>query len=97
MARRRIARARFKKSFSDLADAQKRVICDDICWPADAKPKFKKAATFFQKFRNLAAGAYYATEPGWEAIGYVGNVPLLSFDGPPKEVLEKLGVEQTVK
>jgi hypothetical protein len=27
----------------------------------------------------------------------VGNVPLQSFDGPPAEVLAKLGVEQTVK
>ena len=48
------------------------------------------------KFRALAASAYYGTEAGWKAIGYVGNVPLASFDGPPKEVLEKLGVEQTV-
>lgn len=91
------SRSRFKKSFTDLAETQKRAICDDICWPADAKPKFKKAATFFQKFRGVAAGAYYGTEPGWQAIGYVGNVPLTSFDGPPKEVLEKLGVEQTVR
>jgi hypothetical protein len=26
-------------------------------------------------------------------IGYVGNVPLASFDGPPTEVLRKLGLE----
>jgi hypothetical protein len=42
------------------------------------------------------AGAYYATPAGWKAIGYVGNTPLTSFDGPPAEVLEKLGVTQTV-
>ena len=27
----------------------------------------------------------------------VGNIPLPTFDGPPAEVLAKLGLEQTVK
>ena len=40
--------------------------------------------------------AAYATPAGWEAIGYVGNVALPKFDGPPAEVLAKLGVTQTV-
>ena len=88
---------RFSKSFPSLSDTEKRAIADDICWPADAKPEFKKAAAFFLKFRSLAASAYYGTEAGWKAIGYVGNVPLAKFDGPPPEVLEKLGLEQTVK
>ena len=90
------SRKRFQKAFALLTDEQKSAIADDICWPADAKPEFKNAAAFFVKFRALAASAYYGTEAGWKAIGYVGNVPLASFDGPPKEVLEKLGVEQTV-
>jgi hypothetical protein len=90
------SRKRFEKDFAALGEEQKRAIADDICWPADARPEFKKAAAFFVKFRALAASAYYGTEAGWKAIGYVGNVPLASFDGPPKEVLERLGVEQTV-
>lgn len=88
---------RFGKSFADLSDDQHRAICDDICYAHAAKPPFKKAAAFFSKFRSIAAGAYYATPPGWEAIGYVGNVALPSFEGPPPEVLARLGVEQTVK
>ncbi|HEY1172450.1 MAG TPA: gluconate 2-dehydrogenase subunit 3 family protein [Verrucomicrobiae bacterium] len=88
---------RFKKSFASLNDTQKRAICDDICWPADAKAEFKKAAAFFVKFRDVAAGAYYGTPEGWKAVGYVGNEALMSFDGPPKEVLDRLGVTQTVK
>ncbi len=88
---------RFAKNFAALEDPQRRAIADDICWPADAQPEFKKAAAFFLKFRSLAASAYYGTEAGWKAIGYVGNVPLASFDGPPPEVLAKLGLEQTVK
>lgn len=90
------SRKRFSKAFPSLSEAEKRAIADDICWPADAKPEFKKAAAFFLKFRSLAASAYYGTEAGWKALGYIGNVPLARFDGPPPEVLEKLGVEQTV-
>jgi hypothetical protein len=88
---------RFGKLFAELSDAQRRAICDDICFHGTAKGEFKKAAAFFSRFRSLCAGAYYGTPEGWRAIGYVGNVPLQSFDGPPAEVLAKLGVEQTVK
>lgn len=88
---------RFGKEFEGLEDKQKTAICDDVCDQAKAKPEFKKAASFFHNFRNLAMGAYYSTPEGWKAIGYVGNTPLLTFDGPPPEVLKKLGIEQTVK
>jgi hypothetical protein len=88
---------RFSKTFADLADEQKRAICDDICFAATAKPEFKSAAEFFTTFRTLCAAAYYATPAGWKAIGYVGNVQLPRFDGPPQAVLDKLGLTQTVR
>ena len=87
---------RFGRSFHESSDAQKTAICDDICYTGSAKPSFQNAAQFFASFRSLCASAYYATPEGWKAIGYVGNIPLPSFDGPPKEVLDKLGVVQTV-
>lgn len=87
---------RFGKEFARVSDEQKRAICDDICLVERAKPPFRKAADFFRLFRSLAAGAYYATPAGWKAIGYVGNVALPRFDGPPPDVLQKLGVAQTV-
>jgi len=88
---------RFAHPFENLSPEQQKAICDDICLASAAKPQFHKAALFFAKFRSLCASAYYATPAGWKAIGYVGNIPLPSFDGPPPEVLEKLGVTQTVK
>lgn len=91
------AKQRFGKAFSELDAGQHHEICDDICYARTAKQQFKKPAAFFARFRSLAASAYYATPPGWEAIGYVGNVALPKFDGPPPEVLAKLGLEQTVK
>ena len=83
---------RFRKSFSDLTIETKHTLCDDICYVATAKPPFEKPAAFFSRFRSLCAGAYYSTPEGWNAIGYVGNVPLAKFDGPPAEVLQKLGL-----
>jgi hypothetical protein len=91
------ARKRFQKPFADLATAQHHSICDDICYSHAARNEFKKAASFFSRFRSLAAAAYFATPQGWQAIGYIGNVALPKFDGPPPEVLKILGVEQTVK
>ncbi len=88
---------RFGKPFADLDAARQSAICDDICNRATAKPEFKKAAAFFVKFRSLSAAGYYSTQEGWKAIGFVGNVPTATFDGPPPEVLRQLGVEQTVK
>jgi hypothetical protein len=87
---------RFHGSFATLTQVQKHAICDDICNAHAAKAQFKKAAHFFSRFRTLCAAAYYATPEGWEAIGYVGNVALTSFEGPPPEVLKILSVTQTV-
>lgn len=90
------AKARFSKGFELLSGAQLREICDDICDARRVKPEWRTAAQFFLKMRSLAAGSYFSTPPGWQAIGYIGNTPMLTFEGPPKEVLDKLGVEQTV-
>ena len=90
------SQTRFGKAFSDLDEKSQYAICDDICDLASAKPEFKKAARFFRQFRSLASGGYYATEPGWKAIGFVGNVSMGIFPGPPPEVLAQVGVEQTV-
>lgn len=88
---------RFGKDFAALTADQQHAICEDIHFPPAAKPEFRQGAGFFSRFRSLCAGAYYATPEGWKAIGYVGNVALPSFDGPPPEVLQMLGVTQTVQ
>lgn len=85
---------RFKKDFSALAADEQKAICDDLCEP---KPGMEKAAHFFHVFSTIASGAYFSTQPGWKAIGYTGNMPSVNFDGPPKEVLEKLDLKQTVE
>lgn len=83
---------RFGKIFASLEVAQQSAIADDICQIGKSKPGLEAGERFFAKFRNLVAGAFYATQDGWKDIGYVGNVALQTFTGPPKEVLEKLGL-----
>jgi len=85
------ANKRFGKGFADITDAQKSAIADDIC-STKTRPEFAKAAKFFSKFRDLAAGGFYTTPVGMKDIGYRGNVPLEKFDGPPLEALKKAGL-----
>ncbi len=73
-----------------MTEAQKRRICEDICYVPKAKPGFQRAAEFFAKFRDLTASAFYTTAEGMKDLQYVGNVALTKFDGPPPEVLAYL-------
>lgn len=86
------AQQRFNRSFSVLSDAEHAAICDDICSAAKAAPQFKRAAKLFASFRDLTAGGFYTTPQGMKDIGYTGNMPLATFEGPPPAVLEKLGL-----
>ena len=86
------SKKRFKKFFVDLSPAQKAAICDDICYLPRAKPAYQEAAKFFATFRDLTAGGFYTTPAGSKDIRYVGNVALERFDGPPAEVLRKVGL-----
>jgi len=83
---------RFGQSFVNAIARQRTALCDDICYEPEAKPGFAAAARFFARFRDLAAGGYYTTPEGMKDVGYIGNVPLATFDGPPKELIEKLGL-----
>jgi hypothetical protein len=86
------SRKRFGKIFTGLTADQKNAICDDICYAPNAKPEFRTAAAFFGLYRNLTSGGYYSTVEGMRDIGYTGNVALEKFEGPPREVLQKLGL-----
>jgi hypothetical protein len=83
---------RFEKYFAELDDSQRHAICDDICYEPKAPPKFARAAEFFAHYRDLTVGGFYSTPAGHKDLGYVGNVPLSSFEGPPLELLRKLGL-----
>jgi hypothetical protein len=86
------AQRRFNRRFADLSTDQMSAIADEICFEPRARPEHKEAARFFATYRNLTAGGYFSTPAGMTEVGYVGNMPLVTFDGPPPEVLRKLGL-----
>ena len=89
----RAARERFGAvGFPELDDAQRREVCDAIAYEPSAPAHLKVQARFFDLFRDMTATGFWTTEEGMADLGYIGNVPLPSFDGPPAEVLEQLGL-----
>ena len=86
------ASRRFSKPLTALSASQISNICDDICLQRKAHADFVEAARFFARFRDLTAGGFYTTPQGRKDLQYVGNVPLPRFDGPPLEVLKKVGL-----
>jgi hypothetical protein len=78
--------------FDQLDATQQAQIADDICWVDKARPEHAEAARFFKRFRDLTAGGFYTTPEGSKDIGFVGNVPSVTFDGPPLKVLQIVGV-----
>ena len=88
----RQAKDRFEADFPDLTQAQQSALCDPISYEADAPEALKPQARFFDLFRDVCSTGYWTTEEGMRDLGYVGNVPLPAFDGPPTEVLDLLGL-----
>ena len=86
------ARHRFEQPFAGLHEAQQRTLCDKICNTSRAAAQLQKPAQFFATYRNLTAAGFYTTLAGRKDLQYIGNVALTHFDGPPVELLRKLGL-----
>jgi hypothetical protein len=85
---------RFGSGFSDLSEAQRSQIADDVCSLEKARPEFRAAAESFALLRSLIVGGFYTTPAGMKDLGYVGNVALKEFPEAPREVREKLGLPE---
>jgi hypothetical protein len=86
------AMSRFSVGFPDLGEAERRLICDDICDVAVAAPALKAQARFFDLFRHLTLGGFYTTPEGMKDVQFRGNSPSASFAGPSDEILARLGI-----
>jgi hypothetical protein len=86
------SRDRFGKKFVDLSNDQKTQLCDELSRTRTAGARVRKGAQFFKRFRDLTAGGYYTTPEGMKDIGYVGNRPAATFDGPSPDLLLRAGV-----
>jgi hypothetical protein len=80
----------FKCQFNDCLPDQKTFLIDEIL--IEGSPAHRHGFEFFRLVRELVAVGYYTTPEGWEVLGYVGNVPMTIFPGPPAAVLKKLGL-----
>ncbi|MEV1004227.1 gluconate 2-dehydrogenase subunit 3 family protein [Nonomuraea sp. NPDC050202] len=90
-----LGRSRFGAGFLELDDAMRRKIVDVIASPDDATDN----RAFFVRIRYLVVGGYFTSDIGFQAIGYIGNVPLQAFPGVSPEAksiveeeLRKLGL-----
>jgi hypothetical protein len=87
------ATQRFGRGFADADSPSQALICDDLCCLPKADARIEPAARFFARYRDLTVGGFYTTPQGMHDLGYVGNVALARFDGPPPEVLRKVGLD----
>jgi gluconate 2-dehydrogenase subunit 3-like protein len=86
------ARHHAGQPFAKLHEAQQRKICDRICNVSRAPADLQVPAQFFATYRNLTAAGFYTTLAGRKDLKYIGNVALTHFDGPPAELLKRLGL-----
>ena len=87
------ATRRFGHGFADSGASDQASVCDDICCLPKSDARLMPAALFFARYRDLTVGGFYTTPEGMRDLQYVGNVALARFDGPPAEVLRKVGLE----
>jgi gluconate 2-dehydrogenase gamma chain len=83
---------RFDRRFLQCTDAQRRLVLDDIAWPARARPEFSQGVAFFTTMRDLVATGFFSSKMGVADLGYQGNRPVGEWTGAPPDVLSKLGV-----
>jgi gluconate 2-dehydrogenase gamma chain len=83
---------RYDKKFLDCADAERKVVLDDIAWPQKAKPELSHGVEFFSSFRDLTANGFWTSRMGLEDLKYMGNTYVPEWVGCPDECLKSLGV-----
>jgi hypothetical protein len=88
---------RFGTGFAVSTDAQRLSLCEDMSQEAPADPGLLAGSKFFKRFRNLTATGFFTTPVGMKDLGYVGNLPSATFDGPPADLVAKLGLTDEVK
>jgi hypothetical protein len=87
------ARDIWQTSFVEAGTDRQVDLCRSLSGENNRLPVEGTDRAFFRLFTVLVLGGYYTSEVGLKDIGYVGNVPLPLFPGPPPEVLKRIGVE----
>ena len=85
-------RERHGTSFLQSTPEQRAALVDDIAFPERARPAMQPGVAFFNRFRDLLATAFWASEMGVRDLRYTGGVALPAWNGCPDENLRRLGV-----
>jgi len=85
-------RKRFKKTFKECVEEERKAVLDAIAWPAKAAPDMSQGVAFFNSFRDLTAAGFFSSKIGVEDLRYQGNTFVAEWKGCPPEALAKLGV-----
>ena len=88
----KMANAQDQRYFHGLEAQTQTKIFDDLAVSVEAGSASADDALFFERLVYLYVGGFYTTDEGMADIGYVGNVPLETFDGPPEEIRKLIGV-----
>ncbi len=85
-------RERVGRNFTDLDDAGRQAVLEDLAWPAKARPEMSQGVAFFSSFRDLTATGFWSSKMGIADLQYLGNTAVPEWKGCPDEQLRKLGV-----
>ena len=86
------SRERHGTSFLESSTEQRGAILDDIAYPERARAEMQPGVAFFNRFRDLLATAFWASEMGVRDLRYTGGVAMPAWNGCPDEVVRRLGV-----
>ena len=85
------ARSSGEASFAKLEADQQNALLDRIAWKGRIETGLEGYASAFDRFRNLAVSAYFASDVGAKWVGYIGNQPAMGdYEGPTQEALNHL-------
>ena len=85
------AEKRFQQPLARITQDQRNSLCDDVAFTAKSND-LQKPARNFARFKYVAAGGFYTTPEGMKDIGFVGNTPTATFEGPTPEALKHVGL-----
>jgi len=103
-------RARFGQDLVACGAEEQRTLLDEIAWSRDEdededdaeagrEPRERRSVrlrhgpAFFSSFRDLTATGFWSSKMGMDDLGYLGNTATV-WEGPPPEVLRKLGLDK---
>lgn len=85
-------RRRYGKTFVSCSEEERRAVLDAIAFPKKARAEDKPGVDFFNNFRNLTASGFWTSRIGIADLGYIGNRPVMTWEGTPANVQRWLGI-----